>query len=92
MFNPHNTISRKGLAMSFEVAPRNWKYPFYAVTFDKMYVMGFTDRSECDSYALKHGFRTIAYKTALNSGKNPRFLDNWTDTYPEDGVEGEIDL
>lgn len=72
-------------------AERNWDYPWYAVTNDGMYVLGFTSQKECEYYCDMNEFQMISKNRTNLMRRKPKFADNWTDSYPEEGIQGELD-
>ena len=73
-------------------ATRHWDYKWYAADDSGKYVMGFTDEWECRHYCMVNELRPMTKGDAKMSRKDPRYLENWTDAYPEEGVEGRIEI
>ena len=73
-------------------AKRHWDYQWYAANDAGEYVMGFTDEFECRHYCNVNLLRPMTKGDARMSGRNPIYLENWTDDYPRNGVEGRIDI
>lgn len=74
-----------------DLAERNWSYPWYAVTKGGMYVMGFTSQNECEQYCDANGFHMVSKNRTNLMHRKPKFADNWTDEFPKDGIDGELD-
>ena len=92
--NARTSTSRQwhGSSNGLTKATRHWDYRWYAANRDGLYVMGFTNEWECRRYCSYHEFYPMTKGDAEMSGRDPRYLENWTDDYPTDGVDGKIDI
>ena len=92
--NARRNTSRRsgGSSNGYTKASRNWDYKWYAATQGGLYVMGFTDEWECRRYCNVNEFYPMTKGDARMSGKSPQYLENWTDEYPTEGVDGKIDI
>ena len=73
-------------------ASRNWDFKWYAATQQGLYVMGFTNEWECRRYCNHNRLCPMTKGDVKMSGRDPRYLENWTDDYPTGPVDGKISI
>ena len=63
-----------------------WRYPFFAVNRECKYVLGFEDEGECDCYCNQNRYVKLTLAQACVAANKPHRFDNWTKTYPVEGL------
>lgn len=65
----------------------DYEWNFYAVNSHNKLVYGFRDEAEAKHYAGVNRYKMFSRGSIRNKKIDPAIATNWTDKYPETGLE-----